>query len=90
MKSIQKLAALLSYASLGTSSYVGKFEEIKEIDWNTTNNKSCTRFNPDGININYKIIPKNHKKFIIEGIEIYALSEKRAKEKFKKLQNENN
>ena len=85
MKSIQKLATLLSYASLGTSFYTEKFEEIKE-DLKVINNKSGTRFNPDDININHKIIPKNHKKFIIEGIEIYALSKKRAIDKFKKLQ----
>lgn len=47
---------------------------------------SFTEFNPDKLNRNHKVIPKNHKKFIIEGVEIYALSEKRAKEKYKKLQ----
>jgi len=49
--------------------------------------KSTTKFNPDELNRNHKTIPKNHKKFIIEGIEIYALSEKRAIEKFKIKQN---
>lgn len=85
MKSIQKLAALLSYASLGTSVYTEKFKETED-ELKIVNNKSGTRFNPNDININHKIIPKNHKKFINEGIEIYALSEKRAIDKFKKLQ----
>jgi hypothetical protein len=77
---MEKLPLLAMDAFLETSVYM--FEKIKEIDWNITKNKPV-KFNPDELNRNYKVIPKNHKRFIIEGIEIYALSEKRAIEKFK-------
>lgn len=66
--------------------YIGLMQEVKK-ELRIIDNKPV-KFNPDNINTNHKVIPKNHKKFVIEGIEIYALSEKRAKEKFKKLQNE--
>lgn len=84
MKSTDKLTALLMGAFLEISTYIEKFEEsqLQEIDWEKPQN-----FNPDELNRNHKVIPKNHKRFIIEGIEIYALSEKRAIEKFKLKQN---
>jgi len=31
------------------------------------------------------IIPKGHHKFLIEGVEVYALNQKNAEKKFKKL-----
>lgn len=69
MKKYLNLAALYSV-----------FTEVLNNDFD----EKPVKFNPDELNRNHKIIPKNHKKFIIEGIEIYALSEKRAIDKFKK------
>lgn len=52
--------------------------------------KIPTPFNPDNVIRKEPPRPKNHNKYIIEGVEVWALSEKRAKEKYLKQLNKLN
>ena len=82
MKSINKLAGLMSYVLLGTSVYTEKFKEIQK-DLKIVDNKP-TKYIPSEKKVE-KVIPKNHKLFSIEGVEIYALNYKNALRKYNKL-----
>lgn len=67
-----------------TLAYLAAFSAMATVDYVDRIDKP-TRFNPNDIEPKTPPKPKNHKIFVIDGMEIWALNRKNAIKKFNKL-----